>query len=109
VIFRRLNLLKKGEVPAAPGSGVQPTSDLVFARYIATIHDDPTCHPFSTIKDILTNSTHPNRFKLQARVKSIHARSFKAGDSYVQKHCKRCRKQCVLATLNWLEKAKANE
>ncbi|EIW68525.1 hypothetical protein TREMEDRAFT_62986 [Tremella mesenterica DSM 1558] len=50
-----------------------------LATHLRTIHTDPIAHPLSTLEDILGNGTVPNRFRVRARVKSVHPRGLPGG------------------------------
>ncbi|WWC58937.1 uncharacterized protein I303_101482 [Kwoniella dejecticola CBS 10117] len=62
-----------------------------LATHIKTVHTDPTEHPISTIKDVITSSTIPNKYRIIARVKSIHSRNLENNDTLVQTYCKHCK------------------
>ncbi|WVQ97535.1 hypothetical protein IAU59_004649 [Kwoniella sp. CBS 9459] len=74
---------------AAPliGSASRPQ----LATHVGTIYRDPVSHPVSTIAQIHSNRTLPNKYRIHARVKSLHSRSIAGSDSFVQPYCKHCR------------------
>ncbi|WVF70377.1 hypothetical protein IAT40_005167 [Kwoniella sp. CBS 6097] len=64
---------------------------LQFATHISTLHLNPVEHPVSTISEIRKNRTLPNKYRIHARVKSLHPRSIVGSDSFVQPYCNHCR------------------
>jgi hypothetical protein len=72
-------------------------TDVPTSHHLFTTLTDPIEHPMSTIADVLTNRTFPNKFRIKARVKDIHSRGIPGNDHYVQKHCGHCKRASVLA------------
>ncbi|OCF33972.1 hypothetical protein I316_04318 [Kwoniella heveanensis BCC8398] len=64
---------------------------LQLATHISTVYHDPIENPLSTISQIHSNRTLPNKYRIRARVKSLHPRSVIGNDSFVQSYCKHCR------------------
>lgn len=101
---RRIRALKRGEDPnERPQSRSVPlrelqsdppnTSEPPFARHVATIHDDPIKHPVTSLSAIIANATLPNKYRVQARVRSVHSRGLAGNSSLVQYHCVKCSQQ----------------
>ena len=101
---RRIRALKRGEDPKPPlhkrsTSPQEARSDSVdlsasrLATHVHTIYNDPIEHAITPISAILTNGTIPNKFRVQARVKSVHPRGSAGSDSLVQQHCMKCSRE----------------
>ena len=67
-------------------------NDVPMATHLMTIFTDPVDHGFKTIAEVLSNPTYPNKFRVKARVKSIHTRGLPGKDSFVQRHCGHCKR-----------------
>jgi hypothetical protein len=61
-----------------------------LATHLFTAFKDPVNHPESTIADILSNRTFPNRYRVKARVIVIHARGMTGKATLAQRHCGHC-------------------
>lgn len=70
----------------------QPRAPIRLATHVFTTHTDPIEHQTQTISEILANATFPNKFRVKARVMSVHSREIKGNDTYVQKHCGHCKR-----------------
>ncbi|WRT65265.1 uncharacterized protein IL334_002208 [Kwoniella shivajii] len=68
----------------------RPNQPLRLATHITTTHTDPTNHPISTIAEILANTSLPNKYRMTARIKSLHPRSIPENSTFVQPYCKHC-------------------
>ena len=74
-------------------AAVQPKrAEVRLATHVSTKFTDPIEHATQTISGILANGTFPNKFRVKARVVSVHGRGIKGNDTYVQKHCGHCRR-----------------
>nr|XP_019008989.1 uncharacterized protein I206_06677 [Kwoniella pini CBS 10737]OCF47770.1 hypothetical protein I206_06677 [Kwoniella pini CBS 10737] len=118
--IRRLRALKRGEVYDEPGQPrpATPKNDhqskdpfqnstayfeldstrltnrnqaTQLAKHFKTIHTDLTEHPVSTIQDIIASSTVPNKYRVTAKVKSVHPRNLEKNDTLIQSFCKHCK------------------
>lgn len=67
-----------------------------LATHLFTTFNDPVDHPESTIADILSNRTFPNKYRVKARVIAVHTRGVPGNTTFVQKHCHHCRRRCVI-------------
>ncbi|WVR04232.1 hypothetical protein IAU60_001232 [Kwoniella sp. DSM 27419] len=76
---------------AAHAQHAPPSRPVQTSKDIGTIHNDLTSHPFSTVAEIVSNQTVPNRYRVQARIKSIHPRGLPNNDTLIQPYCSHCR------------------
>ena len=67
-------------------------NDVPMATHLMTIFTDPVDHHFKTIAEVLSNPTFPNKFRVKARVKSIHTRGLPGKETFVQRHCGHCKR-----------------
>lgn len=67
-------------------------SDVPTATHLLTIFNDSVDHPIKTIDEVLANGSFPNKFRVRARVKSIHTRGLAGKETFVQKHCGHCKR-----------------
>ena len=79
-------------------SDVKSVSGPQVAVHVATTFNDPIEHPFSPLSALTVNTTVPNRFRVEARVVSIHPRGMAGSVALVQHHCIKCRRQYVEST-----------
>ena len=108
---RKVNILKRvykegGEVPLSD-KPVQPqdqvreqseTRQVPLASHISTMHTDPFRYKISTFEDMRKNTVFPNKFRVRARVRSIHSRAYQpAGkeEDYTTHFCVDCQKPQV--------------
>lgn len=82
-------LIAKAE-PAQQSKGPARTVQLEEAFH--TVYRDEFSHPLSTVEGMLANQTRPNRFRVQARVRSVVPQS---GDALARKWCAKCRRRWV--------------
>jgi len=105
---RRIRALKLGEDPRQPPQqrsvaleeapvNSDPMSAPHLATHVSTTLNDPIEHPTTSLSALLTNATIPNKFRIQARVKSVHPRGLAGNQSLVQKHCTKCDRLSVPA------------
>jgi hypothetical protein len=104
-VNRRIRALKNGEQPAVasqetpaegpvdvlsarpdPAGEHAQVPSVPLATHLSTIFTNPIAHPLTPLANVLKNYTVPNRFRVRARVLSIHPRGVQ-GDSLVQRHC----------------------
>jgi hypothetical protein len=76
----------------APPTKAGLPNDVPIATHLFTIFTDPVDHEFKTIAEVLSNPTFPNKFRVKARVQSIHTRGLPGKDIYVQRHCGHCKR-----------------
>ena len=102
--------VRLSDSPAAPiaaetnvASGISPLkiasstkaislSDVPMASHLSTTFTDDVDHQINSIAEVLSNSTFPNKFRVKARVKSIHTRGLPGKDSFVQRYCSHCKR-----------------
>ncbi|ORX36102.1 hypothetical protein BD324DRAFT_657049 [Kockovaella imperatae] len=104
VINTRINDLKNGKVPLPeempPPPVVEAQEPVVqihstMANNIGTTMTDEVTNPVSTLAKVKTNTLVPNRFRVQARVRSLHPRGLQKNATYLQKHCIKCNRAWV--------------
>jgi hypothetical protein len=78
-----------------PSTTTVAPSDVRLATHLSTIFHDSVEHPILSIAEVLSNCTFPNKFRVKARVKSIHPRGLPGKESFVQKHCGHCKRASV--------------
>lgn len=66
--------------------------DVPLATHLFTIFTDPIDHQISTVAEVLSNANFPNKFRVKARVKTIHPRGLSGKESFVQRHCGHCKR-----------------
>ncbi|ORY23800.1 hypothetical protein BCR39DRAFT_342435 [Naematelia encephala] len=108
VIESRLKMLKQGgitnaeagpsRVPRSPSPVPQDLGPTVsapdkIATHLWTVNTDEIDHPLSTIPEILANKSVVNKYRVKARVKSLHARGIKGVDGFVQTYCRHCKRR----------------
>ncbi|WWD21862.1 hypothetical protein CI109_106350 [Kwoniella shandongensis] len=76
----------------APAPAIAPAAASPrLATHLGTTHTNPIDHPLSTIAQILANQLTCNKYRLHARVKSLHTRGLQDNDTFIQTYCRHCR------------------
>ena len=81
------------QLPTSGSSPAKPPNEVMLAKHLSTTFTDEFDYPIATLADVKVNQLIPNKFRVRARVKSLHTRGVPGNKTYVQRHCLHCRRQ----------------